>query len=86
MAERLSPRTPDLGLGFNARRVVSLEKELCSRLSLFTQVYKSVALQLFKTSNLIGLLWVTALFVFGLGSIVNFVCLFFFLTGCESIP
>ena len=65
MAERSSPRTSDLGLGFNARRVVSLDKELCSSLPLFTQVNKPVALQLFKTSNLIGLLWVTALLFSG---------------------
>ena len=44
MAERLTPRTPDLevqGSSF-ARRVVSLDKELYCTLSLFTQVYKWV--------------------------------------------
>ena len=41
MAEWLTPRTPDLEVrGSNlARRVVSLDKELYSTLSLFTQVY-----------------------------------------------
>ena len=44
MAEWLTPRTPDLvvrGLSL-ARRVVFLDKELYSTLSLFTQVYKWV--------------------------------------------
>ena len=39
MAERLTPRTPDL----ETLRVVSLDKEPYSTLSLFTQVYKWVA-------------------------------------------
>ena len=39
MAERLTPRTPDP----ETPRVVSLDKELYSTLSLFTQVYKWVA-------------------------------------------
>ena len=39
MAERLTPRTPDL----ETPRVVSLDKELYSILSLFIQVYKWVA-------------------------------------------
>ena len=41
MAERSTPRTPDLealGVGL-AHRVVSLDKELYSTLSLFTNVY-----------------------------------------------
>ena len=44
MAERLIPRTPDLEFRGSslARRVVSLDKELYSTLSLFTQVYKWV--------------------------------------------
>ena len=42
MAERLTPRTPDLEIWVSslARRVVSLKKELYSTLSPFTQVYK----------------------------------------------
>ena len=41
VAERLTPRTPDLEVRGSslARRVVSLDKELYSTLSLFTQVY-----------------------------------------------
>ena len=39
MVERLTPRTPDPSL---APRVVSLDKELDSTLSLFTLVYKWV--------------------------------------------
>ena len=41
---RLTPRTPDLEVRGSslARRVVSLDKELYSTLSLFTQVYKWV--------------------------------------------
>ena len=39
MAERLTPRTPDL----ETPRVVALDKELYSTLSLFTHVYKWVA-------------------------------------------
>ena len=44
MAEWLTPRTPDLEVRGSslARRVVSLDKELYSTLSLFTQVYKWV--------------------------------------------
>ena len=41
VAERSTPRTPDLealGVGL-AHRVVSLDKELYSTLSLFTKVY-----------------------------------------------
>ena len=44
MAERSTPRTPDLealGVGL-AHRVVSLDKELYSTLSLFTKVYNWV--------------------------------------------
>ena len=42
MAERLTPRTPDLEVQGSslARRVVSLDKELYYTLSLSTQVYK----------------------------------------------
>ena len=42
IAERLTPRTPDLEARGSslACRVVSLDKELYSTLSLFTQVYK----------------------------------------------
>ena len=42
MAEWLTPRTLDLEVRGSslARRVVSLDKELYSTLSLFTQVYK----------------------------------------------
>ena len=44
VAERLTPRTPDLEIRGSslARRVVSLDKELYSTLSLRTQVYKWV--------------------------------------------
>ena len=44
VAERLTPRTLDLKVRGSsvARRVVSLDKELYSTLSLFTQVYKWV--------------------------------------------
>ena len=44
MAEWLTPRTPDLEVRGSspARRVVSLDKELYSTLSVFTQVYKLV--------------------------------------------
>ena len=44
VAERLTPRTLDLEVRGSslARRVVSLDKELYSTLSLFTQVYKWV--------------------------------------------
>ena len=44
MAERLTPRTLDLEVRGSslARRVVSLDKELDSTFSLFTQVYKRV--------------------------------------------
>ena len=44
MGERLTPRTLDLEVRVPrlARRVVSLDKELYSTLSLFTQVYKWV--------------------------------------------
>ena len=44
MAERLTPRTPDLEVRGSslARRVVSLDKEFHSPLSPFTQVYKWV--------------------------------------------
>ena len=44
MAEWLTPRTLDLEVrGSNlARRIVSLDKELYSTLSLFTQVYRCV--------------------------------------------
>ena len=44
MAEWLIPETPDLEVRGSslARRVVSLDKELYSTLSLFTQVYKLV--------------------------------------------
>ena len=44
MAERLTPRKLDLEVRGSslARRVVSLDKELYSTLSLFTQVYKWV--------------------------------------------
>ena len=44
VAEQLKPRTPDLEVRGSslARRVVSLDKELYSTLSLFTQVYKWV--------------------------------------------
>ena len=44
VAERLTPRTLDLEVRGSslARRVVSLDKELYSNLSLFTQVYKWV--------------------------------------------
>ena len=44
MAERLKPRTLDLEVRGSslARRVVSLDKELYSTFSLFTQVYKRV--------------------------------------------
>ena len=44
MAERLTPRTLDLEVRGSslARRVVSLDKELYSTLSLFIQVYKWV--------------------------------------------
>ena len=42
--KRLTPRTPDLEVRGSslARRVVSLDRELYSTLSLFTQVYKCV--------------------------------------------
>ena len=42
VAEWFTPRTPDLEVRGSslARRVVSLDKELYSTLSLFTQVYK----------------------------------------------
>ena len=44
VAEWLTPRTPDLEVRGSslARRVVSLDKELYSTLSLFTQEYKWV--------------------------------------------
>ena len=44
VAEWLAPRTPDVEVRGSslARRVVSLDKELYSTLSLFTQVYKWV--------------------------------------------
>ena len=44
MAEWLAPQTPDVEVRGSslARRVVSLDKELYSTLSLFTQVYKWV--------------------------------------------
>ena len=44
MAERLTPGTLDLDVRGSslARRIVSLDKELYSTLSLFTQVYKWV--------------------------------------------
>ena len=46
MGERLTPRTLDLDLEVRGsslvRRVVSLDKELYSTLSLFTQLYKWV--------------------------------------------
>ena len=44
MAERLTPRTLDLEVQGSslARHVVSVDKELYSTLSLFTQVYKWV--------------------------------------------
>ena len=44
VAKRLTPRTPDLEVRVStlARRVVSLDKELYSALSLFAQVYKWV--------------------------------------------
>ena len=44
VAKRLTPRTPDLEVRGSSlvRRVVSLDKELYSTLSLFTQVYKCV--------------------------------------------
>ena len=44
VAKRLTPRSLDLEVQGSslARRVVSLAKELCSTLSLFTQVYKWV--------------------------------------------
>ena len=42
MAESLTPQTPDLEVWGSSltRHVVSLDKELYSTLSLFTQVYK----------------------------------------------
>ena len=44
MAERLTPRSPELEVRGSspARRVASLDKELYSTLSLFAQVYKWV--------------------------------------------
>ena len=44
VAGRLTTRTPDLEVrgSSEARRAVSLDKELYSTLSLFTQVYKGV--------------------------------------------
>ena len=44
VAKRLTPRTPDVEVRGSslARRVVSLDRELYSTLSLFTQVYKCV--------------------------------------------
>ena len=52
MAERLTPRTPDLEVRGSslARRVVSLDKELYCTLSLFTQVYKCWGVTLRWTS------------------------------------
>ena len=52
MAERLTPRTPDLEVQGSslARRVVSLDKGLYSTLSLFTQVYKCWGVTLRWTS------------------------------------
>ena len=44
MAERLTPRSPELEVRGSspARRVASLDKELYSTLSLFAQMYKWV--------------------------------------------
>ena len=52
MAERLTPRTPDLEVQGSslARRVVSLDKELYCTLSLSTQVYKCWGVTLRWTS------------------------------------
>ena len=52
MAERLTPRTPDLEVRGSslARRVVSLDKELYCTLSLSTQVYKCWGVTLRWTS------------------------------------
>ena len=52
MAERSTPRTPDLEVQGSslARRVVSLDKELYCTLSLSTQVYKCWGVTLRWTS------------------------------------
>ena len=52
MAERLTPRTPDLEVQGSslARRVVSLDKELYCTLPLSTQVYKCWGVTLRWTS------------------------------------
>ena len=57
MAERLTPRTPDLDVRGSSlsRRDVSLDKELCSTLSLSTQVYKWVPARDHDVHN--DLLW-----------------------------
>ena len=53
MAEWLTPRTADLEVRGSslARRVVSLDKELYSTLSLFTQVYKYVPFDILLGGN-----------------------------------
>ena len=53
VAERLTPRTLDLEVRGSslARRVVSLDKELYSTLSLFTQVYKYVPFDILLGGN-----------------------------------